>query len=201
MDGSDDARGVGYKSPPRHTRFRKGQSGNPKGRPRGKGVRSAAEKVLDRMVTATVDGERRRVPITEALVLQLAQKALGGDHRASREILRIADQIEAAKPPPEEDRTTVIVYHSVDPKDCNPALRKLGAVVEVDGHYKIAPWVVEEGLARKPKLDSSDDILIKNSTLKPGDKPSQKLLSREEWLSDRGRRKGVRGADPGGSDA
>lgn len=201
MDGSDDARGVGYKSPPRHTRFRKGQSGNPKGRPRGKGVRSAAEKVLDRMVTATVDGERRRVPITEALVLQLAQKALGGDHRASREILRIADQIEAAKPPPEEDRTTVIVYHSIDPQDCNPALRKLGAVVEVDGQYKIAPWVVEAGLARKPKLDSSDDILIKNSTLRPGDKPSQKLLSREEWLSERERRKAVRGADPEGSDA
>ena len=59
-------------------------------------MRSAAEKVLDRLVTATVDGERRRVPLTEALVLQLAQKALSGDHRASREILRIADQIEAA---------------------------------------------------------------------------------------------------------
>lgn len=193
MDGSENERDVGYKSPPRHTRFRKGQSGNPKGRPRGKGVRSAAEKVLDRLVTATVDGERRRVPITEALVLQLAQKALGGDHRASREILRIADQIEAAKPPPEEDRTTVIVYHSVDPKDCNPALRKLGAVVEVDGQYKIAPWVVEAGLARKPKLDSSDDILIKNSTLKPGDKPSQKLQSREEWLSEREPRKAESG--------
>lgn len=26
---------IGYKKPPRHTRFRKGQSGNPKGRPKG----------------------------------------------------------------------------------------------------------------------------------------------------------------------
>lgn len=163
-------------------------------------MRSAAEKVLDRLVTATVDGERRRVPLTEALVLQLAQKALGGDHRASREMFRIADQVEAAKPVPEKDRTTVIVHHSIDPQDCNPALRKLGAIVEVDGLYKIAPWVVEAGMARKPKLESSDDILIKNSTLRPGDKPTEKLLTQEEWLLERERRKAEKAAvDPSGN--
>lgn len=152
-------------------------------------MRSAAEKVLDRMVTATVDGERRRVPLTEALVLQMAQKALGGDHRSSRELLRIADQIAAAKPQPEEDKTTVIVRWAIDPQDCNPALRKLGAIVEVDGRYKIAPWVVEAGMARKPKLESSDDILIKNSTLKPGDRPSERLLTREELAIEKERRR------------
>ncbi|MES2896053.1 MAG: DUF5681 domain-containing protein [Pseudomonadota bacterium] len=57
VDGSDDDREIGYKRPPRHSRFQKGRSGNPRGRPRGSGVRSAAEKVLDRLVTATVDGE------------------------------------------------------------------------------------------------------------------------------------------------
>lgn len=189
MDGPDDDGGVGYKQPPHHSRFRKGQSGNPRGRPRGTGVRSAAEKVLDRMVTATVDGERRRVPLTEALVLQMAQKALGGDHRASRELLRIADQIAAAKPQPEDDKTTVIVRWAIDPQDCNPALRKLGAIVEVEGRYKIADWVVEAGMARRPKLDSSDDILIKNSTLKPGDRPSERLLTREELAIEKERRR------------
>lgn len=152
-------------------------------------MRSAAEKVLDRMVTATVDGERRRVPLTEALVLQMAQKALGGDHRASRELLRIADQIAAAKPQPEDDKTTVIVRWAIDPQDCNPALRKLGAIVEVEGRYKIAAWVVEAGMARRPKLDSSDDILIKNSTLKPGDRPSERLLTREELAIEKERRR------------
>ena len=152
-------------------------------------MRSAAEKVLDRMVTATVDGERRRVPLTEALVLQMAQKALGGDHRSSRELLRIADQITAAKPQPEEDKTTVIVRWAIDPQDCNPALRKLGAIVEVDGRYKIASWVVEAGMARKPKLDSSDDILIKNSTVRPGDRPSERLLTREERAIEKERRR------------
>jgi preprotein translocase subunit SecF len=67
---------VGYRRPPVHTRFRKGQSGNPSGRRKGAGIRTAAEKVMGRKVMATVDGERRRVPISEAVLLQVTQKAL-----------------------------------------------------------------------------------------------------------------------------
>lgn len=197
MDDPHDDERVGYKRPPRHTRFRKGQSGNPRGRRKGSGVRSAAEKVLERKVMATVDGQRQKVPITEALVLQLAQKALAGDHRASREILRIADQVEAARPKPEEDQTMVIIRWAIDPEDCNPALQKLGAIVEVDGRYKIAPWVVEAGMARMPRLEPSDDIMIRNSTLKPGDKPSERLLTREELAAHKaGLRNGGLPFDP-----
>jgi len=188
----DDREGgpVGYRNPPRQTRFRKGQSGNPRGRRKGSGVRSAAEKVLDRKVMATVDGQRRKVPITEALFLQMAQKALAGDGRATRDFLKIAEQVAAANPQAEKDKTMVIVRWAMDPQDCNPALRKLGAIVEVDGRYKIAPWVVEAGMARKPKLARSDDILIKNSTLKPGDRPSERLLTREELAAEKEPRRG-----------
>jgi hypothetical protein len=35
MTGTKDGNGVGYGRPPEHTRFRKGHSGNPKGRPKG----------------------------------------------------------------------------------------------------------------------------------------------------------------------
>lgn len=46
-----------------------------------------------------------------------------------------------------------LVTHSArcgeEGQDCNPAPRKLGAIVEVDCRYKIAPWVVEAGMARK----------------------------------------------------
>jgi hypothetical protein len=98
MEDERDEGNIGYRRPPRHSRFRKGQSGNPSGRRKGSGIRSALEKVLDRKVTATVDGERRKVPLTEALVLQLAQKALAGDVRSIREVLKIADQVAAASP-------------------------------------------------------------------------------------------------------
>jgi len=170
---SDDQYGdepVGYRRPPRGSRFRKGQSGNPSGRPKGAGLRSAAEKVLDRTVMATVDGERRKVPLTEALVLQLAQRALAGDMKSIRELLRISDQVAAARPAPGRKGPLVIMRRIVDPKDCNPALDALGVIVPVGERYRIAPWVVEAAMARRPKLDASDTALISNSTLWPDEK-------------------------------
>jgi len=171
MDGSDDSGGVGYKRPPRHTRFSKGRSGNPRGRPKGSGVRSAVEKVLGRTVSAMVDGQRRRVPLTEALVLQLAQRALAGDALASRDILKIADQFAQARAneDPKDSGVTVILRRFVDPKDCNPALEALGCISEVERGYKIHPWVVEAAMARGIKLKSSDQALVVNSTIRPDD--------------------------------
>lgn len=175
MPGSDDEEAVGYKRPPRHSQFQKGQSGNPRGRPRGSGVRSALEKLLDRTVTATIDGERRKVPLTEALVLQLAQRALAGDIPASREILRIADQVQESRPETNaKERLTVLIKRFVDPKDCNPALEKLGVISGVAGAYRIEPWVVEAALARSPELTGEDRALIRNSTKRPGERPSER---------------------------
>ena len=170
MEDERDDGNVGYRRPPRHSRFRKGQSGNPSGRRKGSGIRSALEKVLDRKVTATVDGERRKVPLTEALVLQLAQKALAGDVRSIREVLKIADHVAAASPARPEGKRLVIERRIIDPKDCSPALDLLGIVVPVDGRYRVAPWAVEAAMARKPRLSEADRVLISNSTLKPGEK-------------------------------
>lgn len=161
---------VGYKRPPRHSRFRRGQSGNPRGRRKGSGVRSAAEKVLDRKVTVTIDGKRQKVPITEALVLQLTQRALAGDSKAIRDVLKISDQLAATRQDPARTEPLVILRTIVNPKDCNPALDALGVIIPVGDRYKIAPWVVDAAMARHPKLDKSDPILISNSTLQPGEK-------------------------------
>ena len=49
-DGDDDA--IGYRKPPASTRFRKGQSGNPRGRPRGRRNEPPYEAVLGQMVTS-----------------------------------------------------------------------------------------------------------------------------------------------------
>lgn len=161
---------VGYKRPPRHSRFLRGQSGNPRGRRKGSGVRSAAEKVLDRKVTVTVDGKRQKVPITEALVLQLTQRALAGDSKAIRDVLKISDQVAATRQDPARTEPLVILRRIIEPKDCNPALDALGVIIPVGDRYKIAPWVVDAAMARHPKLDKSDPILISNSTLQPGEK-------------------------------
>ena len=73
---------VGYAKPPKHTQFKKDQSGNPKGRPKGrKNIRTIVKDALDRTVTITENGRTRRIKFVEAFVRQLAVKALSGSTR------------------------------------------------------------------------------------------------------------------------
>src|SRR5229473_3431790 len=74
---------VGFAKPPRRTRFCKGQSGNPKGRPRGaKNLATLMEKVLKEPVVISENGKRRRITKREALIKQLVNKAIAGDPRS-----------------------------------------------------------------------------------------------------------------------
>lgn len=169
LDTTPDA--VGYGKPPKDGQFKKGKSGNAKGRPKGSGMRSSVEKVLDRKVTVTVDGERRKVPLTEALVMQLAQRALGGDAVASRDFLKIADQmskavaVEEAKP----RGLQVVLMQFGEPTGCDGALHVLDIVAIVKGQYKIQPWVVAAAMARHPTLSASDDELVATFSVNNGD--------------------------------
>lgn len=134
-------------------------------------MRTSVEKVLDRRVLVTVDGERRKVPLTEALVLQLAQRALGGDAVASRDFLKIADQMskavasEVAKPRGVDIR----LMQFGEPTGCDGALHVLDIVAIVKGQFKIQPWVLAAALARNPMLSASDDELVAEFTVKDGD--------------------------------
>lgn len=85
---------VGYAKPPEATRFRPGQSGNPRGRPKGaKNKRPTLHEermkgiILDEAYrTITVrDGERNvTVPMAQAIIRSLAVNAARGQHRAQR---------------------------------------------------------------------------------------------------------------------
>lgn len=87
---------VGFGKPPRDSRFKKGQSGNPKGRPRGK---KNASTVILRALTGKVvineNGRRREVTKFEAGIIQLANKAAVGDFRAVSlvtQLIRLAEE-------------------------------------------------------------------------------------------------------------
>src|SRR6266851_3988715 len=103
---------TGYRQPPIHTRFRKGRSGNPGGRPRrARDLLTVIERALDRPAPETVGGGRR-VSRREAIVARLAEKArraagpdpIDEDGEDPREFLRRElDRLAAAAATPEPD--------------------------------------------------------------------------------------------------
>lgn len=81
---------VGYGKPPRHTRFKKGQSGNPKGRPkRSESFARLARKTLSERIVVRENGERRAISKLEAVLKQLINKAATGDQRAIRDVIKL----------------------------------------------------------------------------------------------------------------
>jgi hypothetical protein len=81
---------VGRGRLPRHTQWKKGQSGNPRRSP-WRIVETAAE-MMDRLlvvpVHVTVNSETRRAPTLEAIMLALSQKAFAGNISAKRTLVK-----------------------------------------------------------------------------------------------------------------
>ena len=81
-NGGDDK--VGYGRPPKHTRFKKGQSGNPGGRPRKRGtVKVDIEALLQQPVTVVQDGKPCTMSPKEVTIRKLLKKALHEQHLRS----------------------------------------------------------------------------------------------------------------------
>src|SRR5689334_8584073 len=88
---------VGYGKPPRSTRFKKGQSGNPKGRPRNRRSDVPYDSILGQMVTVREGGRERRITAAEAFILHLTKKGLAGDNASARASLAALENARAAR--------------------------------------------------------------------------------------------------------
>ena len=81
---------VGFCHPPEHARFKKGQSGNPRGRPKGTlNLATVLERTLREKVVIHENGRRKVVTKLEAAIKQMVNKSASGDPAALRQLLAL----------------------------------------------------------------------------------------------------------------
>ena len=88
MDNTKSDYPVGYKKPPRHTQFKPGQSGNPRGRPKQSATfADVLTRQLRKKVTVTMGNMVQKIPLLEAIAIKHVSKAASGDPKSTAIVL------------------------------------------------------------------------------------------------------------------
>jgi hypothetical protein len=109
MSADDEQKKVGYRNPPRKSRFKPGQSGNPKGRPKHSGnIALEILRELKQPVTVRENGRERVLTKRAALAKAVVSRALAGDPRAFQFLMNtLPDQFRAPEIPQSAEAQTV----------------------------------------------------------------------------------------------
>src|SRR5262249_61203610 len=141
----------GYRNPPLASSVRRGESGIPKGRPRGRRSELPYEAVLGQEVVIRENGRERRVTAAEAFMLQLTKRGLDGDSAAARAAIdAIGDRRNTDLSGP---RLREIVHCIVHPGSVSSAVECLRIGTKLDRYRETArilleAWIVEAAVAR-----------------------------------------------------
>jgi hypothetical protein len=94
---------AGYKRPPEHTRWQKGQCGNPRRQYRRacKGTLELIDELFAEQITIVENGVSRRVSVFQAILLQLMSKEMAGDRQALAARLKYQEFVAQQRGPPE----------------------------------------------------------------------------------------------------
>ncbi|MEL1251183.1 DUF5681 domain-containing protein [Aurantiacibacter gilvus] len=135
------------------TRFKPGQSGNPRGRPKARRPHNSAfDIIFDKTLTVTQGGRERELTIDEALELQTYQAALKGSRMAIRKVLKMIEKRELAlrtRAPTQAHEVKFAHHHNSD--NANEAMRILGIADKDPSHpmrWKVHAWATQAALSR-----------------------------------------------------
>jgi hypothetical protein len=90
---------VGYGRPPRAHQFKPGQSGNPKGRPKGaKNEATILHELLNRKIPIREGGRTRKITVLEAILLRFTEDSLKGNTKSAAFLLNRHGTLVAGEP-------------------------------------------------------------------------------------------------------
>ena len=114
---------VGYGMPPRRSQFQPGQSGNPRGRPKGvRNLGTNVRAVLGRRVTVVEHGQRKSVSAAEAILHRYLESAIKGDVKAGAFLLTLLDRFQ----PTESEDTGADVMSDQDQEIVANLFKQIG---------------------------------------------------------------------------
>jgi hypothetical protein len=133
MSENDKTYEVGYGKPPKKNQFKKGKSGNPKGRK--KGVRNFATLIrlkLEQTIVVQKGGTKKRMTAQEVVVEQLIGRAMKGEPKALEQILKFNPKIKGQDLSEEAEKAYGLFLDSMTTEDLDNLIEELRAQTQVN---------------------------------------------------------------------